>query len=136
MDILLAALLNNVKVIGNNMTHCPTIISCDLHDHFEIACMQQAKIDVVSFIDGQQVEINGFAVSLKSHKKREFLVVKLTTKSDESIKKAVDLISFTNSLIEDGDKNQNSGFIGVDLTTIKEFSYVDRYSKKHHLRMG
>ncbi|MGH1486875.1 MAG: Rho-binding antiterminator [Cellvibrionaceae bacterium] len=50
------------------------LISCDLHDYFEIACMYHYQLDV-ECIDG--VTLNGMAQNIIQKEKREYLLLML-----------------------------------------------------------
>ena len=49
------------------------IISCDIHDHFEIACMRRAKVTITMHND---VLHSGTALDLETKNKREYLHLK------------------------------------------------------------
>ena len=72
------------------------IISCDIHDHFEIACMRRAKVTAVMH---NAESHSGIAVDLETKNKREYL--HLQKEGDQSVLK-IDLLDIK-TLQFDGD---------------------------------
>jgi len=58
------------------------IISCNIHDHFEIACMHRSKI-TLCLHNGETIQ--GRAVDLITKNKNEFIKISLENKTDKSI---------------------------------------------------
>ena len=72
------------------------IISCNVHDHFEIACMRRSKI-TLSLHNGQIIK--GQAVDLITKNKNEFIY--LTTQENEE--KHINLLNINTLQIEESD---------------------------------
>ena len=72
------------------------IISCNIHDYFEIACMRKATITLMLH-DG--VTIRGQAVDLITENKSEFICLA----SDKNENKRINLLDI-NTLEIDGDR--------------------------------
>jgi len=60
----------------------PKIINCNVHDHFEIACMHRSKI-TLCLHTGEIIQ--GRAVDLITTNKNEFIKINLENKTDKSI---------------------------------------------------
>ena len=58
------------------------IISCNIHDHFEIACMRRSKI-ALTLHNGSVVE--GQAIDLVTKDKNEFIYLKVQDQEVEQI---------------------------------------------------
>ena len=72
------------------------IISCNVHDHFEIACMHRSKI-TLSLHDGQIIK--GQAVDLITKNKNQFIY--LTTQENEN--EHINLLDINTLKIEGSD---------------------------------
>jgi len=70
------------------------IISCDIHDHFEIACMRRSQI-FITMHNGQ--EHSGVAQDLETKDKHELLHLK---KNDEENILKIDLLDIKTLQIE------------------------------------
>ena len=64
------------------------IISCDVHDHFEIACMRRSEVSVTLH---NAKTINGYAKDLITKNKMEYFCITITDQDQDEIINLIDI---------------------------------------------